>query len=69
LWDNACDGHRVYTDFWIELTKHSFKPKTQCGGRYTKRVSGWYNPEESEIRVCVEDWGPNTCSSWVRGTV
>lgn len=69
LWDNECDGHRVYAEFWIGLTKHSFKPATQCKRNYSKKIHGWHSTQDAKIRVCVEDWGRNTCSRWQHGWV
>ncbi|MDJ1137234.1 hypothetical protein [Streptomyces iconiensis] len=74
LWDNACDGHRSYTEYYVNPanvsgwgTKHRYKPKTKCGKRYTIGVASHSRGYKVKIRACVEDSGPNTCSKWGYG--
>lgn len=65
LWDNACDNHHVLFDFRTDYGRSGTREWTdsKCGQFL------WYRfdfKEHSAIwyRVCVEDWGPNTCSNW-----
>ncbi|MFI8848922.1 hypothetical protein [Streptomyces sp. 891-h] len=67
LWDNACDGHRVYADYVVQ-TRAQWKPATKCKHHYTGNLPNDYPPGVSvKVRVCIEDWGPNTCSRWAYG--
>ncbi|OKI37811.1 hypothetical protein A6A29_40340 [Streptomyces sp. TSRI0281] len=64
LWDNKCDGHRVYAKYHFEiLGDHKFGPATKCGHNYSRTFS---EPEArfGEIKVCIADWGRDTCSKW-----
>lgn len=67
LWDNACDGHRAYAEYFLGGTKHKFAPRTKCRRSYTKRHGFWHSGTPIKIRVCIEDWGRNTCSKWAKG--
>lgn len=65
LWDNACDGHHALFDFRLDYGRSGTRVwnNSQCGQHL------WYRfdfHENSTIwyRVCVADWGPNTCSNW-----
>jgi hypothetical protein len=65
VWDNSCDGHRAYAQYRFGITgTRTFRPATQCGGRYTKydtSIAG----ADGRIRVCINDAGTDTCSRWV----
>lgn len=67
LWDNACDGHRVYAEYFLGGTKHKFAPATKCKRSYTRKHGFWHSGTPVQIKVCIEDWGTDTCSGWVRG--
>ncbi|MFF0741519.1 hypothetical protein ACFYVL_14080 [Streptomyces sp. NPDC004111] len=76
LWDNKCDGHEVYAEYYVNPvsvkgygSKAYFKPKpnTQCGRKYTTGIALHTRGYKVKIRVCIEDWGPNTCSGWAYG--
>jgi hypothetical protein len=65
LWDNACDGHRAYAEYYFSvLGSHKFAPVTKCGHNYSSTFS--HGEFDVKVRVCIEDWGPNTCSAWAR---
>lgn len=65
LWDNACDGHRAYAEHRDGVGRSKFAPATRCGRSYTHT---FYNDApRMGVRVCIEDWGPNTCSKWSYG--
>ncbi|WP_033329299.1 hypothetical protein [Streptomyces yerevanensis] len=66
VWDNKCDGHRVYAEYRFNpLGNRKFAPATACGNSYSYSFSNDFNaPYGGSIRVCIEDWGPNTCSGW-----
>ncbi|MEV4318039.1 hypothetical protein [Actinocrispum sp. NPDC049592] len=66
LWDNKCDHHGVYTQYnFTILGNHKFGPETKCGHNYSQKYYDGNSYPFGSIKVCIEDWGPNTCSHWV----
>ncbi|MGW7414556.1 hypothetical protein [Streptomyces sp. NPDC054863] len=64
VWDNKCDGHRVYAQYNFHPNgDRKFAPATACGKNYSYSFNINFNAAYGgSIRVCIEDWGPNTCS-------
>jgi hypothetical protein len=68
LWDTKCDGHSVYIEYKLDYRRKNGSTggvdrwkNSQCGKmtsfnhNFAEKHTIWY-------KVCVEDWGTNTCS-------
>lgn len=61
LTDNRCDGHNVYFEYARSGTSSRYYNN---GGCYSEKDISLPIGSYKKGRVCVDDYGWNTCSAW-----